>query len=144
MALESTPLPWLESLKPGSIDSWEDLKKTFIDNFQGSMIRIGTRRDLSQVKQDDKKTLRSYTRCFFEMRATITNITDEDVIHCFQKSLGSKNICHNFGCNCPETIMELHNMMQRWADEEDDENEHFPKRNNDKRNNGNREAQSRP
>jgi hypothetical protein len=35
-------------------------------------------------------------------------------------------------------------MMQRWADEEDDENEHFPKRNNDKRNNGNREAQSRP
>jgi hypothetical protein len=29
------------------------------------------------------ETLRSYTRCFFETRATITTITDEDVIHYF-------------------------------------------------------------
>jgi hypothetical protein len=33
--------------KPNSIDSWEDLKRAFIDNFQGSMIRAGTRHDLS-------------------------------------------------------------------------------------------------
>jgi hypothetical protein len=32
------------------------------------------------------ETLRSYTRRFFEMRATIANITDEDVIRCFQNS----------------------------------------------------------
>jgi hypothetical protein len=31
--LESVPLTWLESLKPDSIDSWEDLKWAFIDNF---------------------------------------------------------------------------------------------------------------
>jgi hypothetical protein len=36
VALESAPLTWLESLKPNSIDSWEDLKRAFIDNFQGS------------------------------------------------------------------------------------------------------------
>jgi hypothetical protein len=50
VALESAPLTWLESLKPNSIDSWDDLKQAFIDNFQGSMIRTGTRHDLSQVK----------------------------------------------------------------------------------------------
>jgi hypothetical protein len=33
---------------------------------------------LSQVKQEENETLRSYTRHFFEMRATITNITDKD------------------------------------------------------------------
>jgi hypothetical protein len=33
MALESAPLTWLESLKPDTIDSWEDLNKTFINNF---------------------------------------------------------------------------------------------------------------
>jgi hypothetical protein len=33
VALESTPLTWLESLKPNSIDSWEDVKRVFIDNF---------------------------------------------------------------------------------------------------------------
>jgi hypothetical protein len=50
VALESTPLTWLESLKPNPIDSWEDLKQAFIDNFQVSKIRAGTHHDLSQVK----------------------------------------------------------------------------------------------
>jgi hypothetical protein len=35
MALEPAPLTWLESLPNESIDSWEGLKKVFIDNFQG-------------------------------------------------------------------------------------------------------------
>jgi hypothetical protein len=96
VALESTPLTWLESLKPNSIDSWEDLKHAFIDNFQGSMIRAGTHHDLSQVKQELSETLSSYTRCFFKMRATITNITDEDVIHCFLNGLFSKHTYHDF------------------------------------------------
>jgi hypothetical protein len=43
VAPESAPLTWLESLKPNSIDSWEDLKRAFVDNFQGSMIKAGTR-----------------------------------------------------------------------------------------------------
>jgi hypothetical protein len=33
--------------------------------------------------------------------------------------------------------MELHDMMARWADQEDKENDHFPKRNSDKQGNGN-------
>jgi hypothetical protein len=111
MALQSFLLTWLESLKPDSIDSWEDLKETFINNFQGSMLRIGTHHDLSQVKQEENEILRSYTRRFFEMRTTIGNITDEDVIHFFQNSLGSKNIYRDFGRNRPKTIMELHDMM---------------------------------
>jgi hypothetical protein len=76
VALEFVLLTWLESLKPNSIDLWEDLKRAFIDNFQGSMIRVGTRHDLSQVKQEMNETLRSYTRHFFKTGATITNIID--------------------------------------------------------------------
>jgi hypothetical protein len=33
--------------------------------------------------QELNETLRSYTRCFFKMRAIIADITDEDVICCF-------------------------------------------------------------
>jgi hypothetical protein len=35
MVLELAPLAWLESLKPDSIDSWEDLKRVFVENFPG-------------------------------------------------------------------------------------------------------------
>jgi hypothetical protein len=51
------------------------------------MIRAGTRHELFQVKQEMNKTLRSCTRHFFKTRATIANITNEDVIHCFQNGL---------------------------------------------------------
>jgi hypothetical protein len=46
-------------------------------------MRAGTRHDLYQVQQEMNETLRSYTWCFFKMRATIANITDEDVIRYF-------------------------------------------------------------
>jgi hypothetical protein len=50
MALDPAPLTWLESLSNNSIDSWERLKKVFIDNFQGAIARAGTRHDLAQCK----------------------------------------------------------------------------------------------
>jgi hypothetical protein len=33
--------------------------------------------------------------------------------------------------------VELRDMMARWVDQEDEENDRFPKRNNDKQSNGN-------
>jgi hypothetical protein len=101
------------------------------------MIRAGTRHDLSQVKQEMNETLRSYTQHFFETRATIANITDEDVIRCFQNELFSKRTYHDFGRNRPTTTVELCDMMAWWADQEDEENDRFPKRNSDKQGNGN-------
>jgi hypothetical protein len=101
------------------------------------MIGAGTHHDLSQVKQEMNKTLRSYTQRFFKMRATIANITDENVIRCFQNGLFSKHTYHNFGRSRPTITVELHDMMAWWDDQEDEENDRFPKRNSDKQGNGN-------
>jgi hypothetical protein len=101
------------------------------------MIRAGIRHNLSHVKQEMNETLRSYTRCFLKTRATIANITDENIIRCFQNRLFSKHTYHNFGCKRPTTAVELHDMMARRADQEDEENNRFPKRNHDKQSNGN-------
>jgi hypothetical protein len=50
MALDPAPLTWLKSLSNNSIDSWERLKKVFINNFQGVIARAGTHHDLAQCK----------------------------------------------------------------------------------------------
>jgi hypothetical protein len=42
--------PMALDLSNNSIDSWERLKKVFIDNFQGAITRAGTRHDLAQCK----------------------------------------------------------------------------------------------
>ena len=76
MALEPAPLTWLESLARESIHSWEDLKKAFVDNFQGSLHRVATRHALSMIKQEQGESIRYYVKRFFDTRATIPNVTD--------------------------------------------------------------------
>jgi len=66
MALEPAPLTWLKGLAPNTIDTWEDLKKAIIDNFQGSLQCLGNRYDLTQCKQLWNESPHTYTRCFFE------------------------------------------------------------------------------
>jgi len=69
MALEPAPLTWLESLARKSIHPWDDHKKAFIDNFQGSLHRVATRHALSMCKQEQGESIRSYVKCFFDTRA---------------------------------------------------------------------------
>ena len=90
MALEPAHLTWLEGLKRDTIHSWEDLKALFIDNFQGSIHRPTTRHDLRLCKQERGEALRSYIKRFFDTRATITNIADNDVIDCFHNGLATQ------------------------------------------------------
>jgi hypothetical protein len=81
------------------IESWEWLKKVFIDNFQGAITRAGTCHDLAQCKQERNEFLRSYTHRFFDVRATIANISKEDIIDCFYNSITDPGIYRDFGRN---------------------------------------------
>ena len=62
MVLELAPLTWLESLKAESVHSWEDHKKVFVDNFQGSMHCVATHHVLVMCKQEPGESLRSYVK----------------------------------------------------------------------------------
>jgi hypothetical protein len=106
MALDPAPLMWLESLSNNSMDSLGRLKEVFIDNFQGTITRAGTRHDLAQCKQERNELLRSYTRRFFDVHATIANISEEYIIDCFYNG-----IYRDFGRNKPQTVAGLRYMM---------------------------------
>jgi hypothetical protein len=107
----------------------ERLKKVFIDNFQGAITRAGTRQDLAQCKQERNELLWSYTRYFFDVRATIANISEEDIIDCFYNSITGPGIYRDFGRNRPKTILGLHDMMHDWSEPEEKMRERFPRRN---------------
>jgi hypothetical protein len=127
MALDPAPLTWLESLSNNSIDSWERLKKVFIDNFQGAITRAGTCHDLAQCKQERNKLLWSYTRRFFDIRATIVNISEEDIINCFYNSITDLGIYRDFGRNRSKTVAGLGDMMHDWSEQEEKMQERFPR-----------------
>jgi hypothetical protein len=128
IALDPAPLMWLESLNNNSIDSWERLKKVFIDNFQGAIARAGTRHDLAQCKQERNELLRSYTRRFFNVRATIANISEEDIIDCFYNGITDPSIYRDFGWNRLKTAAGLRDMMHDWSEQEEKMRERFPRR----------------
>ena len=105
MALEPAPLTWLESLARESIHSWEDLKKAFVDNFQGSLHRVATRHALSMCKQEQGESIRSYVKRFIDTRSTIPNIADDDIIDYFQSGITVQSLYRDFGCNRPKTVV---------------------------------------
>ena len=107
MALEPAPLTWLESLACESIHSWDDLKKAFIDNFQGSLHRVATRHALSMCKQEQGETITSDVKRFFDTRATIPNVADDDVIDYFQSGITVQSLYRDFGRNRPKTVVDL-------------------------------------
>jgi len=59
------------------------------------------------------ETLRSYIKRFFDTRATIANVSDEDVIDYFHDGLTTQSLYRDFGRNRPETVVKLRDMMQR-------------------------------
>ena len=116
MALEPAPLTWLESLARESIHSREDLKKAFVDNFQGSLHRVATRHTLSMIKQEQGESIRSYIKHFFDTRGTIPNVADDDVIDddvidYFQSGITVQSLYRDFGRNRPKTVVDLRDMM---------------------------------
>ena len=91
-----------------------DLEKLFIDNFQGSIHHPATRHDLRLCKQERGEALRSYIKRFFDTRATIANIVDDDVIDCFHNGLATQQLYCDFGRNRPRLVVALRDMMLGW------------------------------
>jgi hypothetical protein len=94
---------------------------------QGAIARAGTRYDLAQCKQERNKLLRSYTRRFFNVRATIAKTSEEDINDCFYNGITDPGIYRDFGWNRPKTIAGLHDMMHDWSEQEEKMRERFPR-----------------
>ena len=87
-------------------------------------------------KQEPGEALRSYVKHFFDTRATIANVFNEDVIDYLHDGITTQSLYRDFGRNRPKTVVKLRDMMQHWVDKDEQERSRFPLRNND--NNGKR------
>jgi hypothetical protein len=85
-----------------------------------------------------------HTRRFFDVRATIANILEEDIIDCFYNGLTDPGIYRDFGRNRPKTVAGLRDMMHDWSEHEEKMRERFPRQNdnNPRRTNDNRTNKS--
>ena len=71
--------------------------------------------------------MRSYIKRFFDTRATIVNIVDDNVIDCFHNGLAAQQLYQDFGRNRPRSVVALRDMMLAWANQEEQEHDCFPR-----------------
>ena len=74
--LTLTTMNWFTSLALDSIESWEELKKVFTNNYMATCTRPDTKHDLNRIYQKPFELLSSYIRRFFKMRNSIPNIME--------------------------------------------------------------------
>ena len=77
----------LMGLREDSIESWDDLKKVFIENFMATCQQPGTKYDLEKLHPTSREPLRSYIRHFSKTRNTIPNIGDSEAISALTQGL---------------------------------------------------------
>ena len=81
--LQPTAMNWLTSLQPGIIDSLDDLKGMFIENYKVAYEQPSTMHGLTRIYQRTGELLRSYIWRFSEVRSQIPNILETKVITYF-------------------------------------------------------------
>jgi hypothetical protein len=89
--------------------------------------RVGTHHHLAQCKQERNELLWYYTHRFFDVCATITNISEEDIIDCFYNGITDPGIYRDFGWNRLKTVAGLRDMMHDWSEQEEKMWERFPR-----------------
>lgn len=77
ICLGSTIRLWLFGLSVKYIDSWEELKHKFINNFSITCKQEKTQCDLKQVMQKKGETLRSYIKRWCDVKADIFSMSEE-------------------------------------------------------------------
>ena len=78
---------WLLSLRENSIQSWDDLKKVFTENYMATCEQPNTKYDLEKLHQTSGESLRNFIRRFSEKRNFMPNISDAKAIATFTKGL---------------------------------------------------------
>jgi hypothetical protein len=78
---------WLLSLMEGSIDTWAQLRRAFIDNYMATCQQPGNKYDLEKVRDCLNEPLCDYIRCFSVTRISIPNINSDETISAFIKGL---------------------------------------------------------
>ena len=110
--LSDPVLTWLISLPADSIDSWDDLKKAFVENYRSTYKSPSSKFDLARMYQKSGETLRSFIRRFSEKRNSIPNIAEVEVINAFINGIHNADLRNKLNRKPPTRIGDMLNTAE--------------------------------
>ncbi|XP_062080162.1 uncharacterized protein LOC133784911 [Humulus lupulus] len=87
-------LLWFRQLKPGSLNSFSDLRRTFLQQYSANREAPRTMADLYRIKQTENEHLKAYLQCFIDLVHQIHDVDPITAANLFVKSLQVGSLLH--------------------------------------------------
>ena len=96
-----------------------DLKRIFVENFQGTYVHPGNSWDLKSCQQEPSESLWDYIRRFSKRCNSLPDVIDTDIINAFLSRTTYESLIHKLGCLKPRTTRDLFNIATNHAFDEE-------------------------
>jgi hypothetical protein len=110
---------WLEHLSASQIHNWDDLVRTFVENFQGTYVRPGNSWDLRACTQKPGESLRDFIRPFSKRCAELPSVAQSQIVHAFLEGTTCRNLVRELGRSPPADSNELFDIATSFASGEE-------------------------
>jgi hypothetical protein len=110
---------WLEHLPASQIHNWDDLVRTFMENFQGTYVRPGNSWDLRACTQKPGESLRDFIRCFSKRCMELPSVAQSEIMHAFLEGTTCRDLVRELGRSPPVDSNELFDIATSFASGEE-------------------------
>nr|XP_025692362.1 uncharacterized protein LOC112794586 [Arachis hypogaea] len=147
--LDGAALLWFSKLSAGSISSFEELARSFIDYFVASRIYVHGSDYLSTIRQGQQESLKNYMTWFADLTMEIPYLNPEVHLHALKSGLCPSKFQEMITVTKPKTLDEFREKAVGQIEvkelrEARKTDKHLPKREEEKafRSSGNKESKN--
>ena len=119
LTLTGAARQWFRSLKPGTISSFDQMKREFLGRFIGSKTRKKDKTHLWSLKQGKDETLKKYIDRFSEGMNLVEDFTDNDILSALREGLQEGELLTSIIRRAPKTFGEFLARAQEFVNIED-------------------------
>ncbi|XP_015969629.1 uncharacterized protein LOC107493067 [Arachis duranensis] len=105
--LDGAALLWFSNLPAGSISSFDEFTKLFINHFAASKIYVRDSDYLSIIKQGQHESLKKYMTRFTEANMQISDLNPEVQLHAIKSGLRPRKFQEAIAVTKPKTLEEF-------------------------------------
>jgi hypothetical protein len=110
---------WLEHLPASQINSWDDLVRTFVGNFQGTYVRPENSWDLHACNQKPDESLWDFIRRFSKHCTELPSMVQSEIMHAFLEGTTCRDLVRELRCSPPADSNELFDITTSFASGEE-------------------------
>jgi hypothetical protein len=110
---------WLEHLPASQIHNWDDLVRTFVENFQGTYVCPGNSWDLRACTQKPSESLRDFIRRFSKCCTELPSVAEFEIVHAFLEGTTCRDLVRELGRSPPVNSNELFDIATSFASGEE-------------------------